>query len=999
MRKARKYISIVLIFAIMLAMVPMEGQKDRSSVKAAVSGITNGGTYKIVSAYNGKAITQTDLSSFFADCVVWNTKVMSDVARWKVNESGDYYTLTNAYSGKSMKLDGGSKNGNNIDLNGNDNSSSYKWKLVPITSGTYEGCFYIVSAVKNESGEEEYAEIIGDEDKKDTDGATVRQWTKAKAVEYEPRQIWRFEKSDAENITFTETMNDQMVEAFKNKYFVKNSNTGCNSLGGGFWGIAEVMESMLDGYETTGKPVYKDMFVGTYNDFISRNGDYWTNNDFNDDIAWAVLASVRAYLMFGEQKYLDIAKKNYDFMYARATEGRTDGLLRWSHEDGRGTGTNSCINGPATVAACYLGIATGDESYYVKAKGIFEAWRNSAMYVREGDDVGHVWDTASNSWRSTYNQGTFIGAATMLYEKYGTEQYYTDACNAMKNSMNLCNKLNGKYILKEENTNSGDLSGMRGILMRYMRKFIVDFNQKEYLSFFQENAKVAWMNRNSQNLQQCSWQKKTSEDVTWDSFAAYNAISLMANIPTYADNLERDAYATIEAEDMDYTKGLISENSSGTSGGRSLGGVQNGHYTAYYNINFGSEGASKIKLKYSRSTEKEGASGTAEVRLGSATGEVIAEATLTNTGTWSDWKEITVDMKKKVTGVQNVYIVFKADTSYVCNFDYFKFEQEEKPTEAPTLPTGGSWNTVDNSNGVYEYANANKMEIVNVQQPEWAAEKGIYMSTGEGIGYITINGTKVGNDAAAINGAGAVVYLSALNNENSLVCYYRGDGTLLASVDIKKGSEPEETTTPEQPTTPDVQDPTEVTISNDIKVTGYQMTSSLHNIDGNMGFRVVYQMEPTIDGKNVAEIGLVYGIAYGDSPITESDVVYGSDNRYVESYAATESGKVSLEMEDSKTASYYARTMSCGMADGADNISATAYTTQYYVRVYAKLSDGSIVYSQVNQFKIYDVADYIYQNQMVSNRAMYDYLYTKILKYVTSDYKEGNFNWNDTIVK
>ena len=128
-------------------------------------------------------------------------------------------------------------------------------------------------------------------------------------------------------------------------------------------------------------------------------------------------------------------------------------------------------------------------------------------------------------------------------------------------------------------------------------------------------------------------------------------------------------------------------------------------------------------------------------------------------------------------------------------------------------------------------------------------------------------------------------------------------------------------------------------------------------------------------------------------------MVYGSDNRYVESYAATESGKVSLEMEDSKTASYYARTMSCGMADGADNISATAYTTQYYVRVYAKLSDGSIVYSQVNQFKIYDVADYIYQNQMVSNRAMYDYLYTKILKYVTSDYKEGNFNWNDTIVK
>ena len=45
---------------------------------------------------------------------------------------------------------------------------------------TYSGCYYIVSAVKNDSGEEEYAEIISDDDKKDKDGAQVRLWTKAK---------------------------------------------------------------------------------------------------------------------------------------------------------------------------------------------------------------------------------------------------------------------------------------------------------------------------------------------------------------------------------------------------------------------------------------------------------------------------------------------------------------------------------------------------------------------------------------------------------------------------------------------------------------------------------------------------------------------------------------------------------------------------------------------------------------------------------------------------
>lgn len=668
MKKWKKLFSLLLVLTLTITLLPMGGLGNNVDVKAATSGIENGGTYTIVSAYNGKAITQTDLSTFYANCVVWNTDAMSNLARWTLKETGNYYNITNIVSGKSIKITG-KNNGDNMDLNGNDNSDNYRWKLVPITSGTYAGCYYIVSAVKNDNGEEEYAEVISDSDKRDKDGAQVRLWTKAKEVEYEPRQIWRIQKSNADDATFTESMANQALEAFKNKYFVKNSTTGYNSLGGGFWGIAEVMEAMLDGYENTGKNIYREMFEGTYNDFIARNGDYWTNNDFNDDIAWAVLDSVRAYLLFGEQRYLDIAKKNWDFMYARGTAGRTDGLIRWSHENGRGEGTTSCINGPATVGACYLAIATGDESYYEKAKSVFEAWRNTEWCITEGDDAGHVWDSPGNGWCSTYNQGTFIGAATMLYEKYGTQQYYDDACNAVKAVYRyLCNG----NILKEENTNSGDLSGMRGILMRYMRKFIVDFNKGEYLSFFKDNTKIAWMNRNSQGIMQCSWQKKAAENADWDSFAAYNAISLMANVPTYADKLERDAYSNIEAEDLNYCKGLISENSSGTSGGRSLGGVKNGNYAAYYNIDFGSTGASKLTFKYSRSTEKEGANGTVEFRLGSTSGPMIAKASIENTGTWQNWKEVTIDTAR-ITGVQNVYVVFKADTSHVCNFDYFKF--------------------------------------------------------------------------------------------------------------------------------------------------------------------------------------------------------------------------------------------------------------------------------------------------------------------------------------
>ena len=188
-------------------------------------------------------------------------------------------------------------------------------------------------------------------------------------------------------------------------------------------------------------------------------------------------------------------------------------------------------------------------------------------------------------------------------------------------------------------------------------------------------------------------------------------------------------------------------------------------------------------------------------------------------------------------------------------------------------------------------------------------------------------------------------------------------------------------------------------ISSDMSITGYQMTSSLNGINGNMGMRVVYQFEPIVNGKEVTEKGLVYGLVYGDNPITEADVVYGSTSDFVKTYAATEAGKADDILGNSNTASYYVMTMSCGLGDGSDNVTSDAFTSTYYVRAYAKLSDGSIVYSNVDSYTVYDIADCIYQKQLVSNKSTYDYLYNKILKYVNSSYKEGDYDWKSIVVK
>ena len=127
-----------------------------------------------------------------------------------------------------------------------------------------------------------------------------------------------------------------------------------------------------------------------------------------------------------------------------------------------------------------------------------------------------------------------------------------------------------------------------------------------------------------------------------------------------------------------------------------------------------------------------------------------------------------------------------------------------EPTTIAPITGNEEWITVDNSNNIYSYANANNITVVNVQHPGFASADGIYMSTSVAIGYVEINGTRVGTESVAIDGAGAVVYLTALTG-TSTVAYYAQDGTLLGSINIKKGSEP----VTEAPTEAQTEAPTE----------------------------------------------------------------------------------------------------------------------------------------------------------------------------------------------
>ena len=74
---------------------------------------------------------------------------------------------------------------------------------------------------------------------------------------------------------------------------------------------------------------------------------------------------------------------------------------------------------------------------------------------------------------------------------------------------------------------------------------------------------------------------------------------------------------------------------------------------------------------------------------------------------------------------------------------------------------------------------------------------------------------------------------------------------------------------------------------------------------------------------------------------------------------------------------------------------------KYYVkaRSYAILEDGTIAYSNVEEFNIYEIGKKIYQKRSMVNEAAHNYLYDKILKVVNPAELPIDYNWSNTIEK
>jgi len=304
--------------------------------------------------------------------------------------------------------------------------------------------------------------------------------------------------------------------------YIKDTQTGGIAY---FWGQAEMIECVIDAYEWTSNSTYQVMITNLLNGFIEHNGANWSGNMYNDDIMWAVLAFARGGVATGKSNYIAIAKSNFDATYARAWDTKLGGGLYWTTDNNT---KNACVNGPGSIAASVLFQIYGDNNYFLKASNMYY-WERSVLFNTNSGAIADAIGTNGviNYWASTYNQGTFLGAAHFLGQT-------NDAALAAKFTMM---NMTTAGVLPEYGI-AGNNSGFNAIYLRWLMRYVRDRNlQNLYQPWLQINANAAWNLRRADNLSWCQWLHPSpmgTNFFSWDGISSFEIMHAAAPTQTSA---------------------------------------------------------------------------------------------------------------------------------------------------------------------------------------------------------------------------------------------------------------------------------------------------------------------------------------------------------------------------------------------------------------------------------------------------------------------------------
>jgi predicted alpha-1,6-mannanase (GH76 family) len=259
-----------------------------------------------------------------------------------------------------------------------------------------------------------------------------------------------------------------------------------------YWPNAHGLDVLTDAYiRTSSSATVKAQMDALLTGMKAKNGNTWLNY-YYDDMEWMGLACLRAYEATNDVAYKNIA----DILWSDIKNGwSTDlgGGIWWRKDN---PSKNAPSNMPAAILAARLYKKFNRAEDLQWAKQIYD-WQKLVLYDNAS---GLVYDnidksgTKNTSWKFTYNQGTFLGAALELYNITGNSGYLADALKAADYTVSS-GFLTSNGVLKDEGGGDGGL--FKGVFVRYFTRLIIDGKiddgkKTTYLNFMTANAKSLW---------------------------------------------------------------------------------------------------------------------------------------------------------------------------------------------------------------------------------------------------------------------------------------------------------------------------------------------------------------------------------------------------------------------------------------------------------------------------------------------------------------------------
>jgi predicted alpha-1,6-mannanase (GH76 family) len=305
------------------------------------------------------------------------------------------------------------------------------------------------------------------------------------------------------------------IEAYNKVYWRQSNKTfyKYDNLTGelDYWMWAHAWETEMDAYERTKDPVYLQKIRDSYDGFVAKSGTDLSGRDYNDDIGWWVMAATRAYDLTGVADYLNLAKKNFDWMYAHEVDTVFGGGIWWKNTDRNQKNSASTL--PFSVAGFKLARQLKDPAYADKAKKL-HLWVRLKLYRTYGEVADRIQKNGSRDtvfWGPlSYNHGTWVSSSWEMFQLTKDSAYFKDAIQTLEYFKNILSDKTTGIMPDERGDGTGNTDNDAGmyktVFVHYVMRFLIEARQWQYLPWMTANAESLWKNRRqTDNLMYFAW--------------------------------------------------------------------------------------------------------------------------------------------------------------------------------------------------------------------------------------------------------------------------------------------------------------------------------------------------------------------------------------------------------------------------------------------------------------------------------------------------------------